>query len=321
MQLRTGVMLPSRETAMTGQHDTAALVRFARDAEQAGFDSVWTGDSPLARPRLDPFALLAAVATHTTRVILGTAALTAALRQPILGAHSAASVDQLSGGRLVLALGAGFPIPESHAEFDAIGVPFTRRAGRLDETVALWRYLWTQPPATEPFIGRHWRFDTHPGGLPPARHGGPPLWLAGSDTARVITRAGDHYDGWLPFLPDQDRYALAWRGIHARATERGRDVTPALYATIHLDTDQNRARQELDTYLREYYNRPLTEMATIQAFFAGSVQHCLDWLHGYLQAGARHLVLRFGTTDSRHQLGLAAEHLLPALRSMQLETP
>jgi hypothetical protein len=72
--VRIGVLLPSRETAMTGEHDGPGLIAFAGDAEAAGFDSVWTGDSPLARTRMDPMSLLAAAAAVTKRVGLGTAA-------------------------------------------------------------------------------------------------------------------------------------------------------------------------------------------------------------------------------------------------------
>jgi alkanesulfonate monooxygenase SsuD/methylene tetrahydromethanopterin reductase-like flavin-dependent oxidoreductase (luciferase family) len=119
------------------------------------------------------------------------------------------------------------------------------------------------------------------------------------------------YDGWLPFLPDPARYARGWEAIREAATERGREVVPGPYATIHVDEDEDRARDGLDAYLRAYYGRPLTEMAAIQASFAGSARHCLDWLGGYVEAGARHLILRLGSLQSRPQLDLVAE-LLPA---------
>jgi hypothetical protein len=115
MTLRVGIMLPSRETAMTGKHDARGLVEFARAAEAAGFDSVWVGDSLLARTRAEPLSILAAVAAMTERVTLGTAALIAPLRHPLLAAAQAATVDQLSAGRLILGLGSGSPLPESRA--------------------------------------------------------------------------------------------------------------------------------------------------------------------------------------------------------------
>src|SRR5215217_934126 len=77
MTLRVGIMLPSRETAMTGEHDARGLVEIAKAAEEAGFDSVWVGDSLLARTRAEPLSILGAVAAVTERVELGTAALIA----------------------------------------------------------------------------------------------------------------------------------------------------------------------------------------------------------------------------------------------------
>ncbi|MEU6587215.1 LLM class flavin-dependent oxidoreductase [Nocardia sp. NPDC046763] len=305
---RVGVLLPSRETAMTGSHDAAGLVGFGEIAEGAGFDSVWIGDSPLARTRVDPLPLLAAVAATTTRVQLGTAAWTATLRHPLLSAHTAATVDQLSQGRLVLGLGAGFPLPESRDEFAAIGVPFDQRVGRLDETVTIWRESWS---GGSRFDGRYWKFDDLSGALPAASAAGPPLWLAGSDTPRVLQRVARHYDGWLPFLPSADAYARAWTAIRDLTD---RPVTAGMYATINLDPDSTKARAELDGYVRQYYRRSLDEMSTVQAYFGGSPEECIDWLGRYLDAGAEHLVLRLGSLDARRQLDALAQ-ALPALRA------
>ncbi|MCU1645391.1 MAG: class flavin-dependent oxidoreductase [Nocardia sp.] len=305
---RIGVMLPSREIAMTGSHDAAGLVRFAAAAEDAGFDSVWIGDSPLARTRVDPLPLLAAVAATTSRVQVGTAALTATLRHPLLGAHTAATVDQLSEGRLVLGVGAGFPLPESREEFAAIGVPFDERVGRLDETVAIWRESWSGGGR---FDGRYWNFDDLSGALPAASPAGPPLWLAGSDTPRVLRRVARYYDGWLPFLPDADAYARGWAVIRDLTD---RPVTAGLYATINLDADSAKAHAELDGYVHQYYRRPLDVMSTVQAYFGGSPAQCVDWLGHYLDAGAEHLILRVGSLDARRQLDALAE-TLPALRA------
>jgi alkanesulfonate monooxygenase SsuD/methylene tetrahydromethanopterin reductase-like flavin-dependent oxidoreductase (luciferase family) len=296
MTLRVGIMLPSRETAMTGKHDALGLIDFARTAEAAGFDSVWVGDSLLARTRAEPLSILAAVAAVTERVELGTAAMIAPLRHPLLGAAQAATVDQLSAGRLVLGVGSGAPLPESRREFDAVGVPFAGRGARLDEMVALWRETWS---ARGEFADA----------LPPARLGGPPVWLAGGDTAKVIERVSAGYDGWLPYLPDVNAYARAWDRIRAQAV---REVTPALYATVNLSG--SRADDELDEYLRAYYGQPLDVMRYVQAIRGGSVEECLDWLAGYVDAGARHLILRIGSLTGRPES--VAEQLLPALKEL-----
>lgn len=303
-------MLPSRETAMTGRHDAAGLVEFARTAEDYGFDSIWTGDSLLARTRVEPLSLLAAVSAVTSRITLGTAALIGPLRPPLLTAAQAATVDQLSGGRLVLGLGSGASVPESRREFDAVSMPFSARAARLDEAVALWRQAWT---GTGRFTGRYWQVDDLDGALPPARPGGPPLWLAGGDTDGVIARVADHYDGWLPYLPDAGAYARAWGRIRERAT---RSVTPALYATVNINADRARAHAELDSYARAYYRQPLDVMREIQAYHGGSVAECADWLGRYVEAGTRHVILRIGAPDP-HPAMLA--ELVSVVRGMRAQ--
>lgn len=303
-KVRIGLVLPTRERTVTGRHDPAALVDLARAAEDAGLDSVWVGDSLTTRPRPEPLTLLAAVAAATRRITVGTAALTAALRPPLLGAHTVATLDRIARGRLILALGAGFPLPETEAEFAAAGVPFRERVGRLDETVRIWRNTWTSGAA---FDGRYWTLPAT-GMVPPVSPAGPPLWLAGSDRPRVLQRVTESYDGWLPYLPDADAYAAAWR------TVRGPHRTAGLYATVHLDPDADRAGRQLDAYTRGYYGRPVAEMARIQAFRAGTAGAVADWLCRYVDAGARHLVLRLGTLSTDEQWPRVADELIPVLR-------
>lgn len=296
MPVRVGIMLPSRETAMTGQHDARGLIEFARTAEAAGFDSLWVGDSLLARTRGEPLSILSAVAAVTERVALGTAAMIAPLRHPLLVAAQAATVDQLSNGRLILGLGSGAPLPESRREFDAVGMAFAGRGARLDKSVKLWRETW----------GGQGEFADV---LPPARAGGPQVWLAGGDTAKVIDRVAATYDGWLPYLPDVNAYARAWDRIRAQAV---REVTPALYATVNISGPG--ADDELDEYLRAYYGQPLDVMRQVQAIRGGSVQECLDWLARYVAAGAQHLILRIGSPSPRPES--VAEQLLSTLKEI-----
>jgi probable F420-dependent oxidoreductase len=305
---RVGLLLPTREAAITGDWDARGLVELARWAERSGFDSVWVGDSLLARPRLEPLSLLAAVAAVTDSVELGTAALTGALRHPLLAAHAIATVDRISGGRLVLGLGAGFPYPASAAEFAAVGVPFTDRGQRLLETVALWRQLWSTEPADR-FLGRYWSFSNLAGLPSPARQGGPPLWLAGGGPT-ALQRAGERFDGWLPYPPEPDRYEKGWAAVRAAATSAGRassNLTAALYVTVLPHDDPDRARRELDAYTGAYYGAPLTTVEKLQAFVAGPPEHCAARLRAYVAAGAEHIVLRIGALDAAPHIDAVAE--------------
>ena len=97
---------------------------------------LWVGDSIVAKPRVEPLTTLAYCAAITTRARLGTAILLPALRQPTVLAHALASLDQISGGRLVLGLGAGWGLPEIKREWEACGRPHNRRGKELEEQVA-----------------------------------------------------------------------------------------------------------------------------------------------------------------------------------------
>lgn len=317
MHTRIGILLPTREQAIVGQMAADPLLEFARQAELLGFDSLWTGDSLVARPRLDPIVVLAAAAAATERITIGTAALTPALRHPLVGANMISSLDHVAGSRLILGLGSGFPVPESEDEFAAVGASFEGRAGRLDDAVKLWRTAWNADGPTD-YTGTYWSAEGLQRLPKPLTDGGPPLWLAGSNTPAVLRRVARHYDGWLPFLPDATMYAEAWQQIQANLADAGRPadaVTPALYATITVNRDKKAARAELEHYIEHYYGRSLDQMATIQAYCWGSAEECAQWLAGYVTAGARHIVIRLGTLEPEAQLKETAEILLPQLRS------
>src|SRR6267143_2883333 len=138
----TGLLLPSREALLWADSDLAFIIEAARHAERAGFDSVWAGDSLLARPRGEPLTLLAAVAGATTRVTLGTAVLLPLLRQPLSLAHTMATLDRIAEGRVILGIGPGAELPGTHAELAALGVPSDRRVSAMLSAGERCRRLW-----------------------------------------------------------------------------------------------------------------------------------------------------------------------------------
>src|SRR5499425_2818096 len=202
MPLKIGYLLPTRERVMESRPQTGPLLDLAARAERLGFDSVWVGDSLLARPRHDPLTLLAAVAARTRKVALGTAVFLPALRNPVVLAHQLATLDQISEGRLVLGAGIASDVPNIRAEFAAAGVPFEGRVGRMMEGLRLARALWNGEPVD--WQGR-WPIDKGVLGPTPHRPGGPPIWLAGS-VGPALRRAGRHFDGWFAIEPDLDRW-------------------------------------------------------------------------------------------------------------------
>lgn len=308
-----GLLLPTSGVQLVDANAARALVDLAVEVERLGFDSVWAGDS-LSRGRIEPLALLSAVASVTERVTLGTAALLPAFREPVPTAQALSSLDLLSGGRLVLGVGGGYP-GVSEAEFELVGVDFRTRFRWLDDVVALWRQLWSAQPPTS-FHGRVLHHDWLPAIPAPFRPGGPPIWLAGASKP-ALARTGRHYDGWLPYPPDVADYVSGLDQIHAAATEAGRDpasITPALFATVFIDTDRDRARRIMTGYCEANYRLPVETVAAIQVLITGTAEEVRAGLAAYVEAGTRHIAIRIGTLEQNlwaDQLGQLARLLLP----------
>src|SRR5690349_8141737 len=239
---KIGYLLPTRERVMEGRPETGSLLDLAMRAENLGFDSVWVGDSLLARPRHDPLTLLAAVAARTKRVTLGTAVFLPALRNPVILAHQLATLDQISEGRLVLGAGIASDVPNIRAEFAAAGVPFEGRVGRMIEGLRLARALWTGKPVD--WQGR-WPVQSGVLGPTPYRAGGPPIWMAGS-VRPALERAARHFDGWFANEADLGRWTRQWGEVQQILREAGRDASQyvaAIYVTLAIDEDASRAMQ------------------------------------------------------------------------------
>ncbi|HEV2334862.1 MAG TPA: LLM class flavin-dependent oxidoreductase [Stellaceae bacterium] len=299
MPPRIGYLLPTREQVMEGRPEVAPLLALAERAESLGYDSIWVGDSILARPRHEPRTLLAAVAARTKRAELGTAVLLPALRNPVVLAHGIATLDQISEGRFILGVGIASDVANIRAEFVACGVPFERRVGRMLEGLRLARELWSGEPVT--WNGR-WVVDNATLGPVPYRAGGPPIWIGGMVKAS-LERVGRLYDGWFPNSPDPERWRTQWAEIQGIARAAGRDpaaLTGAVYLTLAIDENAAQADERMNAFIESYYGRPAAEMRARQATYAGPAAGAREWLSRWARAGASHLVLRFAGDHRRH---------------------
>src|SRR6266850_8454466 len=213
-----GVLLPTREAVMSGHPETASLLAMAERAEAAGFDSVWIGDSLIARPRHEPLTLLAAVAARTKRVRLGTGVLLPALRNPVVLAHIVGTLDRVSEGRVILGVGIAADGPAIRKEFAACGVPWDRRVGRFLETLEICRALWTRDGVT--FQGKHFTLEGSTMEPKPPRAGGPPIWIGGSGPTAL--REAARFDAWFPTGPSVEFFAEHFPGVQKAARAAGR---------------------------------------------------------------------------------------------------
>jgi alkanesulfonate monooxygenase SsuD/methylene tetrahydromethanopterin reductase-like flavin-dependent oxidoreductase (luciferase family) len=283
----TGLLLPSREALLWADNDLAFVIEAARRAELAGYDSVWVGDSLLARPRGEPLTLLAAIAGTTARVMLGTAVLLPLLRHPLTLAHGVATLDRIARGRLIVGVGPGAELPGTHAELTALGVPSDRRVGAMLSAIERCRRLWRNE---EPGI------ELQP---TPFRAGGPPIWL-GAGGPRMLRLAGERFDGWLPLSPTPADYSSGLRAVREAAERAGRDpdgVAAGVYLTVAVADSARQAADKIDAYTRAYYGVPAEVMSRQMACHSGTLESASEWFAAYRAAGARHLVVRLAHPD------------------------
>ncbi len=266
-----GFLLPTREIVMNQEvPNFSEILDLAEHAEALGFDSVWVGDSVLARPRFEALTTLAAVAARTQRVRLGTGVLLPMLRHPVLLANEVASLDHVANGRLILGVGIGGNAPAVAREFAACGVLISRRVGLFEESLALLRRLWTEPEVT--FQGRYFQLQAVRLGLRPLQKSGVPLWVAGrvDNALRRILRLGD---GWLPISSSPEAFKADWDRLRTLGQEMGRDAHDlhrCLYTTLNVNADVAQAERELRAFIENYYGIPYEVQATRNGLCAGS---------------------------------------------------
>jgi probable F420-dependent oxidoreductase len=204
---------------------TEAIVTVAQQAEALGFDSVWVSDHIVvprsAIPRFgevffEPFTTLAYVAGKTRRIRLGTSVIILPYRHPLFMGKALATLDVLSGGRVIVGAAVGWLAEE----FEALGIPFTERGARSDEALKVMRALWTE--AEPKFEGRFFRFGQIRAEPKPLQKPHPPIWIGGNSPA-AFRRAAEFGDAWHPSHRPVEEIAAGARQFKALAKARGRD--------------------------------------------------------------------------------------------------
>lgn len=297
--MKVGLILP----LFSG--DAERVLSFAQRAEELGFDGVFAFDHLFPpgghpeRPVLEAFAMLGAVASRTSRVAVGTLVARAALRDAGLLAKLATSLDEVSGGRMILGVGAGDA--GNDLEHRVFGVPSPAQAGRreqLEETVRCVRAL---------FEGRAWPGGSHVPAmagplLPPPRDGhGPPVWIGGSSD-RVVRFAAREADAWNGWQMGPETFAGKVRLLHEEAGGREVEATWSGVALVGRDD------AEVAELLHDRERRGLIARAWTGT--TGSLGELIDELG---RAGATWVVLALA--GPRERLELVASDVLMALGS------
>lgn len=277
--MQYGIHLPH----LGRQATRSNLIEFAQHAEQLGFHSGWVSDHvawpkdiasrypytddgsfapPIDMPWLDPIGTLFFVAGVTETLQLGTTVLILGYRPPVLTAKAIASLDHLSGGRVLLGVGVGW----MREEFEVLGMPYDHRGARADEQLALFRSLFTEDEPS--FSGEYYEVPTVGFEPKPARP--VPIWVGGdSEPAfRRVARGGDVFHA--AFQP-VDVVAASWARIAEMAAEEGRDPgSVGLSVRLYLD--------------------PAGSMPATKSI-AGSADEMVDTIGQWADIGVQHILL------------------------------
>ena len=211
--------------------DPRVAADVARAAEQAGFDSLWTGEHvvlpepqappspvPASTPFLDPVVALAAVAQHTTKILLGTGIIILPQRNPLVLAKELVSLDIVSGGRLIFGVGVGYLEPE----FRALGIPFEDKGARTMDYLRAMQAVWTEKAPA--YAGRFASFSGIDAQPRPVQKPHPPI-VFGGHTPAAYKRAVEIASGWYGFAQDVAQTTHCLEGLKKAASRRDRPAS------------------------------------------------------------------------------------------------
>lgn len=287
------------------------LLEYARTVRDAGFAAVSVNDHMVfAVPWLDGPTALAAVLEHTGDMALATTVALPIVRGPVATAKTFAAIDRLSGGRLVLAVGPG----SSPRDYEAVGIDFDERWKRLDEAIQALRALWGGD--TQPFVGDYYStrdLDLEP---PPARAGGPPIWVGSWGSAAGLRRTARLGDGWLAsaYNTTPADFATAWARLGDELAARGRngDTFPNALATMwfHVTDDDAEAEAVYRERLVPNIHRP--EEQVRDRLPVGPASKLAEKLLAFEEAGVQRVYL-WPVTDESDQIRRVADEVAPLL--------
>lgn len=323
-----GLTLPNRGV-LFGVETMSDLLEMAEMADSSGlFQSVWVGDSILAKRRPESVSLLSALAARTRRVRLAVGCMASfPVRHPVLLAAQWATLDQIAGpGRALLAvcIGGEGGGGDWQMENDAFGVPQGERIGRMVEGVQALKALWTEERAS--FEGRYYRFRDVVSEPRPVTKPHPAIWIAANprpsahasletNVQRAARRITRHADGWMTTWLTPADLADRWRLLQSSLREEGRDPAAfdnTLYYNVNINEDREAAAAESKRFLDAYYNFDISRPRLDVWVAYGPPEEVVRKLREFFAAGAREITLRITSWDQRGQYERLAREVLPA---------
>jgi alkanesulfonate monooxygenase SsuD/methylene tetrahydromethanopterin reductase-like flavin-dependent oxidoreductase (luciferase family) len=330
-EVRWGLSLPNRGV-LFGMTTVAELLELSEMADASGFyDSVWVGDSLLAKPRLEAISLLSAIAARTRRVKLGPACMASfPLRNALVLASQWATLDLIADGRTILVVCLGGNLKRGGAfatEYETMQVDPRSRVGRMEEGIAVLRALW-QDEAAE-FHGKHYDFSGVAFQPRPTRPGGIPIWIASNpdpDLApaayeRALRRVAHLSDGWMTTVVDVETFERNWRAIQAMALAAGRDpgaLDSSIHQMVNINDDPEAAVAESKRFLDIYYTTEYSRDVLDVWVAYGPPEMVAEKLLPYVQAGCQTPVLRFSAYDQKGQMRRFLDEVAPRLANARV---
>lgn len=287
------------------------LLTYATEAEARDFDSLWVWDHLMLGtktpfPFLESLTTLSAISVATDKVMLGTGVLVLPIRNPVVLAKVTSTLDQISGGRLMLGLAAGW----YEREFDAVGVSFKGRGALFERNFEILDRFWKEDAVIGDVDDMVFRRAVM---LPkPVQRPRPPV-LFGGYVDRVLKRVGRLADGWLTYFYEPEPFGRSWNKVQAFAEEEGRDpasVTNVAQLPICVDDSFESADRRVKSFIAQYFDIPPWSDCSIDSAIRGTPEQCLEQLAAQAEAGVEHLVL-VPCDYELEQLHAVADAILP----------
>lgn len=333
-----GLNLNNREPLIAPQYSLVDLLDLAERGEQAGFESLWVGDSLFSKPRFEAISLLAAISQRTTTPQLGTACLVTSTRNPLYLALEWLTLDHLSHGRTILGACMGNPEEGVRREFAALGLEYGKRAAIFEEGMAVVRDLFHKGSVS--FQGSHFNYDdvaffsgTEMGPIGPYREP-PPIWIVSNirltgelqpDVARKRMEAAcrrilDYGDGWMTCCRARHSNEVVEQMSNlstvAESLDRSipDDFAVSYQVTMNIGDSEDEARQAIGEYIGQYYPELSKSVDLANWGPVGTPDQVIDWIREFREAGVSHFICRFGSMDQFGQVDRFAKEILPAFR-------
>ena len=302
---KVGLLIPSSFKAAPPNMEE--YTRFFRRADDLGFHSLWVIDRIFHRIKImEPLTLLTCAAAVTTRVRLGTSVILSLFRNPVQLAKTTATLDYLSGGRVTL----GISLGGWDDEFEAMGVAKDRRVSRFLENLTLMRKLWAETDVTH--HGRFYHMDNVNVWPKPLQKPGIPI-IIGAYADAALKRSAENADGWVAGTGNQETFRQAWQKVQDYARAAGKDpdsLDSGKVIYIFVGEDREQCAAKLKEFTHAFYG-PQYDVDNNCAF--GTSEQCAEKIQGYIDAGAKTMILG-PTWPDVSQITRIAEEVVPLLR-------